>query len=108
MNDAKGCYDQISHPIAVLILMSYDLPQTIACTLISTLQKVVHHIKTGYGCSEAVIFSIGQGSGLGPTLWALSTVAKAPTNDAHGWKWGQNPLCPHQYCHFPCWICLYG
>ena len=78
MNDATGCYDRISHPIAVLTLMSYGLPQRIACTLISTLQKAVHHIKTGFGRSGPVygnevipISGIGQGNGLGPTLWAL-------------------------------------
>jgi hypothetical protein len=78
MNDATGCYDRISHPIAVLTLMSYGLPQRIACTLISTLQKAVHHIKTGFGRSGPVygnevipISGIGQGNGMGPTLWAL-------------------------------------
>ena len=78
MNDAKGCYDRISHPIAVLVIMSFGLPQSIACTLISTLQWVVHHIKTGFGQSGPVygnedipISGIGQGNGLGPTLWAL-------------------------------------
>ena len=58
--------------------MSFGLPQTIACTLISTLQKAVHHIKTGFGRSGPVygnevipISGIGQGNGMGPTLWAL-------------------------------------
>jgi len=78
MNDAKGCYDRISHPIAVLVLMSFGLPQKIACSLISTLQTAVHHIKTGYGRSGPIygnelipISGIGQGNGMGPTLWAL-------------------------------------
>ena len=58
--------------------MSCGLPQTIACTLISTLQKAVHHIKTGLGRSGPVygnevipISGIGQGNGMGPILWAL-------------------------------------
>ena len=93
MNDAKGCYDRISHPIAVLVLMSYGLPQTLACTLISTLQKAVHHIKTGYGRSAAVygnevvpISGIGQDNGLGPTLWALisSKLLLMMWNAGHG------------------------
>ena len=78
MNDAKGCYDRISHPIAILTLRSFGLPKRLACTLISTLQKAVHHIKTGYGRSGPVYGNedvpssgIGQGNGLGPTLWAL-------------------------------------
>ena len=81
INDTKGCYNQISHPIAVLILMSYCLPQTIACTLISTLQRAVHYITTGFGRSGAVYGNeevpirsgIGQDNGLGPTLWAHIT-----------------------------------
>ena len=93
MNYAKGCYDRISHPIAVLVLMSYGLPQSIACTLISTLQKAAHHIKTGYGRSDAVygnevvpISGIGQGNGLGPTLWALisSKLLLMMWNAGHG------------------------
>ena len=78
MNDATGCYDRISHPIAVLILRSFGLPKELAHSLISTLQKAVHHIKTGYGRSGPVYgdediptSGIGQGNGLGPTLWAL-------------------------------------
>ena len=41
-------------------------------------KKAKHHIKTGLGRSEAVygdepvpIMGIGQGNGLGPTLWCL-------------------------------------
>ena len=76
--DAKGCYDAISHPIAVLTLMSFGVPQKVCRVLFSTLQKAKHHIKTGLGRSEAVygdeqvpIMGIGQGNGLGPTLWCL-------------------------------------
>ena len=58
--------------------MSYGPPQTIACTLISTLQKVVHHIKTRigrpipvYGDADIPISGLGQCNGMGPTVWAL-------------------------------------
>ena len=75
--DAKGCYDAISHPIAVLALMSFGVSQQV-CKVFSTLQKAKHHIKTGVERSEAVyddeqvpIMQIGQGNGLGPTLWCL-------------------------------------
>jgi hypothetical protein len=34
MNDATGCYDRISHPIAVLILRSFGLPKELALSLI--------------------------------------------------------------------------
>ena len=73
--DAKGCYDAISHPIAVLTLMSFGVPQKVFKVLFSTFQKAKHHIKTGYGRSEAVngnetvpIMGIRQGNGLVPTL----------------------------------------
>ena len=52
--DAKGCYDAISHPIAILALMSFGVPQRVCKVLFSTLQKVKHHIKTGFEWSEAV------------------------------------------------------
>ena len=73
--DAKGCYDAISHPIAVLTLMRFGVPQHVCKVIFSTLQKAKHHIKTGFGQSVAVycdeevpIMGIGQGNGLGPTL----------------------------------------
>ena len=76
--DAKGCYDAISHPIAVLSPMSFGVPQRVCKVLFSTLQKAKHHIKTGFGRSEAVygdenvpIMGISQGNGLGPSLWCL-------------------------------------
>ena len=47
---------------------------------LQTLQQAKHDIKTGFGRSEAVygdtpipIRGIGQGNGLGPTLWALTS-----------------------------------
>ena len=59
-------------------MISFGVPQTICRVLFQTLQQAKHHIKTGFGRSEAVygdepipISGIGQGNGLGPTLWAL-------------------------------------
>lgn len=54
----------------------------IAYTVTTTLQQACLQIKTGYGVSDPVygvvivpITDIGQGNGLGPSLWALiSTV----------------------------------
>ena len=79
MNDGKGNYDRISHPIAALTMMSYGLPQKVATLLLETLQKSQHHIKTGFGRTEQPVYGnetvplsgIGQGNGIGPTLWAL-------------------------------------
>ena len=58
--------------------MSFGVPQKVCEVLFSTLQKAKHHIKTGFGRSDAVygdeqvpVMGIGQGNGLGPTLWCL-------------------------------------
>ena len=74
--DAKGCYDAISHPITVLTLMSFGVPQKVCKVLFSTLQKAKHHIKTGFGRSEAVyrdeqVPIMGTGR---PTLWCLISI----------------------------------
>jgi len=76
--DASGAYGRVSHAIAVLTLMSFGVPQKVCKVLFYTLQKAKHHIKTGFGRSEAVydneevpIMGIVQGNGLGPTLWCL-------------------------------------
>ena len=60
--------------------MAFGLPRKVASVLFETLQKAKHFIKTGYGRSgpdpaygdeNNPISGIGQGNGLGPTLWAL-------------------------------------
>ena len=58
--------------------MYYGVKWSIVTTLFKVLQKVKHQIKTGYGVFDPVygdkqtaISSIGQGNGLGPSLWAL-------------------------------------
>ena len=69
MNDAKGCFDQIQHTFAVLVLMYYGVAWSVASTLFGVLQKAKHKIKTGNGvsapvdCDEATAISgIGQGN----------------------------------------------
>ena len=52
--DEKSAYDSISHSIAGLTLTSFGVPQKVCEVLFTTLQKAKHHIKTGFGCSEAV------------------------------------------------------
>ena len=78
MNEAKGCFDQIQHAFAVLVLMYFGVAWYMATTLFEVLQKAKHKIKTGYGVSDPVygneeptISGIGQGNGLGPALWTL-------------------------------------
>ena len=69
MNDAKSRYNCIFHLIVILVLMSFGLPQRVACVLIETLQKAVHHINVGFGRSSSMygnkpvpILGIGQGN----------------------------------------------
>ena len=80
MNDAKGCYDRIDHNFAILALMVFGVPWAIARNLFLVLQQTRHSIKTGYGVSKPVygnenannpIAGIGQGNGVGPSLWVL-------------------------------------
>ena len=54
INNASGCYDRVSHPIAVLTLISFGVPQKDGGILFETLQKACPHIKTGFGRSHAV------------------------------------------------------
>ena len=80
MNNAKGCYDRIDHYFAILTLMFYGVPWLVARTLFLVLQRASHSIKTGYGVSKSVygnddpnnpMGGIGQGNGIGPSLWCL-------------------------------------
>ena len=64
----------------VLALMVFRVPWAIAHNLFFVLQQARHSIKTGYGVSRPVyrngdtnnlIAGIGQGNGVGPSLWVL-------------------------------------
>ena len=86
MHNAKGCYDQINHNFAILVLMFFGLPWKIARNLFRILQQGRHRIKTVYGVSgptygnedeKEPIAGIGEDNGMGPSLWCLiSTVVK--------------------------------
>ena len=78
--DAKGCFDCIEHIATILVLMQVGIAYSVATTLFSILQKVMHTIKTGCGVSEPVygneerpLASIGQGIGLRLVLWCLNS-----------------------------------
>ena len=95
MNDAKGCYDCIDHTFAILVLMYYGIAWSIARNCFQVLQQGRHRIKTGYGLSKPVygnedpqepIEGIGQGNGMGPSLWCLMSiiVIKDCKQNGHG------------------------
>ena len=93
MNDAKGCFDRINHTFAILVLMSFGVSAVLAQPLFETFQTTDHHIKTGYGRSDKAYGNndkpephqgIGQGNGLGPTLWALLSFILIKNMKRHG------------------------
>ena len=78
MNDARGCYDHIVHSIAILVLKSFGVAGGTARSMFKVLQQAEHHMKTGFGRSEKAYGDApvphqgsDQGTGIGPTLWAL-------------------------------------
>ena len=52
-NDAKSCYDRITHSIASLSLQRIGLPLPPIISMFKSLQNMEHHIRTGYGISQA-------------------------------------------------------
>ena len=54
LNDTTGCYDQIDHTFAVLVLMYFSVPWSFATMVFAVLQKARHSIKAGYGVSKPV------------------------------------------------------
>lgn len=93
MNDTKGCFDRIEYIVAILVQVYFGVVWLVATTLFSMLQQVQPRIKTWYGVSIFIygnktvpIAGIGQGNGLGPSLWALITsiVIKVCKVQSHG------------------------
>ena len=80
-NDAKGCYDRITHSIASIALQRVGLPQAPIVSMLSTLQQMQHHLRTGYGISDKTYGKTlqhgkptqgsGQGNGASPTIWVM-------------------------------------
>ena len=69
MNDTYGCFYRIEHIAAIFVLIHFGLAYSDVTTLFSILQKTIEKIVTGYGVSKSVNTGIGQGNGLGPSLW---------------------------------------
>ena len=80
-NDAKACYDRITHSIASLSLQRVGLPIEPILSMFTTLQNMRHHIRTGYGISNISYGKTlrdgkptqgsGQGNGASPCLWVM-------------------------------------
>ena len=86
----KGCYDRIDHTFAILVLMYFSVPWSVATMMFLLLQQARHSIKTGYGLSKPVYGDlsavIGQSNGIGPALWCLisTIIIKMCKSRGHG------------------------
>ena len=77
-NDAKACYDRIVLWLAAIAICRLGIPAEPMQSMILTLQKARHSIKTAYGLSTRTysrfgnmpLQGVGQGNGAGPTIWA--------------------------------------
>ena len=80
-NDAKACYDRITHSIASLALQRSGLPTGPILSMFRSLQQMRHHLRTGYGISNSTYGKVlkqgkptqgsGQGNGASPCIWAM-------------------------------------
>ena len=78
-NDAVSCYDRILLLAAYLTMLKFGIPKEAAQSVITTLGKMEHHIRTAKGDSTRTYggttwiklpHGIGQGNGSGPAIWA--------------------------------------
>ena len=82
-NDLAGCYDRIIHTAAALALLRVGIPHNTINSMFSSIQRMVHRIRTMYGDSDITYggndignwrnFPQGvlQGNACGPTIWVL-------------------------------------
>jgi hypothetical protein len=80
-NDAKACYDLIGHTTASLAMQRMGVPKAAVDCLFSTLQTASHKVRSAFGDSETTygglddsglpMHGICQGSGAGPSIWAV-------------------------------------
>ena len=81
--DLAGCYDRIVHSAAALALLRIGIPHNRIKSMFSSIQKMIHRIKTIYGVSEITYGGeelgdwenypqgVLQGNAAGPTIWSL-------------------------------------
>ena len=79
-NDAKSCYDRITHSVASLSMQRAGVPPGPIISMFSTIQQMSHHIRTMYGdstqsfnCDNGAkpVQGVCQGNGGGPQIWAV-------------------------------------
>ena len=79
-NDAKSCFDRVVHSIAMLAYQRLGIPSPPVKSMLHTIQKMKHHIRTTYGDSEFTMHSeemaepyqgLLQGNGASPATWVI-------------------------------------
>ena len=110
-NDAKSCYDLISHTQAAISMQRAGVPKNFINCLFTTLQEAVHQVRTGYGDSKkhyggkvwlVPIHRIGQGNGAGPAIWAI--VSTPLLNVLRDKGFGCEIICPLSSKIFTLWV----
>ena len=80
--DLKSCYDRVVHTAASLALRRIGVPLARLECMFSTIQNLIHRVRTAFGTSEASYGGrsetyssgpqgLGQGNGAGPTIWSV-------------------------------------
>ena len=78
-NDAKSCYDRILHFATYVSLRRVGVPKSAVVSMIHTLRKMKHKVRTAYGDSHETYggeddmdpHGASQGNAAGPAIWAL-------------------------------------
>ena len=80
--DLKSCYDRVVHTAASLALQRVGVPLAQIRCMFSTIQLLVHKIRTAFGLSKRSFGGasrrflrppqgMGQGNGAGPSIWSI-------------------------------------
>lgn len=79
-NDAKSCFDRIVHSVAMLAYRRLGVDSPPVESMITSIQNLQHHVRTGFGDSYFTLSSSGtlipfqgaiQGNGAAPTTWVV-------------------------------------
>jgi hypothetical protein len=92
--NADNCYDQIAHPIVLLVFQALGVPQEAVVSMLSTIQDMKIFLHTGFGDSNVYAGStdgkkmqgLCQGNGVAPACWTATSMAmiNAHKRKGHG------------------------
>jgi len=91
--DCLTCYDSVGHPMASLACQCLGAPQSILCTVFSTIQMMKFFLCMAHGDSEefygggtsALPFQgVCQGNGAGPAIWLAVSIVLMEMVHSHG------------------------